>query len=387
MGIVVFSLLGGGTVVGADLALNDGRILKNYRIKSVSADKAVVLFIADDGAPNIAEINVDLLPDNVAAALGINTPVPDAGSAPAAVRVNTPEYVVAQEAARLKTELAAIPEIYVQGRQQAAARVADTLMKKLSPFRSNAEFETLRIGADGAVVRVLRVHNSSYIKVGDLLFLQGVLNPARRFRATVYATGCMADAGNNEMLRVVTSEETSAIKFALESIFVTLGQNKPVKNEIADKASDAPVAVQPVVQPVVQQAPGQPVINNYYYYDDDNDDVVYVVRDGRRYVPMYRPGKPRPSVRPGKHPNRPSGQPSVRPGKPPQQPGERPSVRPGKHPDRPVVQPSVRPGPPPKRPNPADKLPKNRSAVQRSEKKVHSYDHLPDWAQSRFSRL
>ena len=125
--------------------------------------------------------------------------------------------------------------------------------------------------------------------------------------------------------------------------------------------SSTPTATQPAAPAT------QPVINNYYFYDDnDADDVVYVIRDGRRYIlPYRRPGN-RPTVRPG---NRPGNRPAVRP-------ENRPGNRPGNRPATPQE------GRPPVK----DKFSKDNSIIQRNDKKIHSYDRLPEWAQPRYSR-
>ena len=366
-GVLLLTTAAFDIVIGADLTLKNGQVYKNYRIKAVEGNKAAVLYITDDGSPDIAEINVALLPDNIAGALGIDKSSAASVPAVAVSQSDLPEHVAAKIASQLKIDLLSIAANDVQAQQAAEAKATEDLKKNLSPYSTDAEFETVWNGSDGIIARVLRIHKSGYMKVGDKVFIRSSSQLGNRFRAKVYATGCMTPLGSKEMLRVVTFDEASAVKFAVENIFSAVGRNESTKNSAADKNKTASVA--PADQSSVPQVV-QPVIYNYYLDDDDDDDVVYVVRDGRRYFPPYRPGNHRPAVRPGTRPHR---------------PGERPGERPGRHPEKnPGSSTGLRPHP--NRPESGNKFTPNKSIIQRSDKKIQSYDHLPDWALPRYSR-
>ena len=363
-GVFALSAVAGLSLTAADLTLKNGQVYRNYRIKSVNGNKTVVLYIARDGSPDSVEVDTDLLPDSISNALGIAS---SAGEASESVeKLQTPELVAAEVSAQIRIDLAGVSAKDTVGRQAAAVKAAETLKRNLLPFFTDAEFETVWNGSDGVLAKVTKVNKSSYIKSGDKVFIRSSSHLGNRFRAQVYATGCMMQFGNNEMLRVVTFDESSAIKFALENIFSSIGHGDLMKNSGTDRNADKNVSnssSQTAVTPA--QTPLQPIVNNYYLLDDNDDDYgFYVVRDGRSYFPAYRPAN-----RPGSH-----------------RPVVRPENRPGSH--RPVVRPENRPGERPEsnRPSPDDKSPRDKSIIQRSNRKVHSYDHLPDWAQPRYAK-
>ena len=125
----------------------------------------------------------------------------------------------------------------------------------------------------------------------------------------------------------------------------------------------------------------------YDIYTRLDDEKKTVRRKRRRSYPVHVP-----VCSPG-HPSAPVAS------RPPQRPERRPEVRPESSHNKQTAeremrerrrrerqennQAAFRPG---RRPSAKDRLSKNKSIVQRDKRAIHSYDHLPDWAQSRYSR-
>ena len=332
------------TAAGADLTLKNGQVYKNYRMKTIKSQQAVIAFMAEDGSPDIAEINIADLPDDIARALGI---LEKTNEVPAQAD-NKPENVTAQVAEQLKNDLALLQSDDASGKLKLLVKFADTLKKGLAAYVSDAEFETIWNGTDGIIAKVTRINRSSFLKLNERVFIRSTSHLGNRFRAQVYAAGCLMQFGKDEMLQVLTFDENSAVKFAMENILSVVDDKTLLKKEensssASGQGTPAKLAADSQTAPVIT-----PTVNNYYLYDNNSaDDVVYVIRDGRRYIlPHHRPG------------NRPGGKPPV-----------------------------VRPVNPPPRPPVKDKFSKNKSIIQRSEDKIHSYDHLPEWARPRYSRL
>ena len=340
-------------VAAADLVLKNGRVYKNYRIKTVSADKVTIAFLASDGSPDIAEVKLSDLPSEITASLGISSP--NKVVAEKKNSIARPEDLIVQLSDQLKKEFAALPAGEIDTRRLLISKASELLKKKLAAYFSDAEFETVWNSAEGITARVTRVNKSSFLKVGDKVFIRSSTQLGNRFRAQVYAAGCMVVV-NGERLQMMGFDENSAVNFAMECILSAIGFKEDQGNvkKLPSDGSAANTTVPPAVE--------KPVINNYYVYDDD-DEPVYIIRDGRRYYPPY------PS---GRYPSRPGNRPAVRPE------NNRPAVRPENN--RPAVRPENN------RPSPKEKLSKNKSIIQRDDSKIHSYDHLPDWAQPRYSR-
>ena len=342
--IAVCLMAAGFSAAGADLTLKNGKVYRNYRIKSVLDDSATIAYMAQDGSPDIAVISLKDLPDNIVAALGVNVSSAGGLNSGVAGSVSTPEELAAQLSAQLKTEFAALPVDETSPRHFLINKSTELLKKKLAVFFSDAEFETVWVNSDGITAKVLKINRSPVLKVGEKVFIKSSTQLGNRFRAQIYATGCMMDSGG-ELLKVFTFDETSAVKFGMESILTTVGF-KDDKTRTAVQSSSSADQTTVLAAPAT---PVQPVVNNYYIYDDDDKgEPIYVIRDGRRYNPPYLP--------------------PVRPPRPGNRPGV-PAVRPENN-----------------RPSPKDKLSKNKSTVQRDDKKIQSYEHLPDWAQPRYSR-
>ena len=382
MGVALMAFCGGLlNLSAADLVLKNGKVYKSYRVKSVKNDKVVVAFLGQDGAPDVAEINVADLPDDTVKALGVNQQ--------AAQAVSPAEKITSQVSARLKTDLAALSAGDSAGRQALLDQAAAVLKKELAPYYSDAEFETVWNSADGVIAKVVKVNSSTVLQLNEKIFIRSASQLSSRFRALVYATGCVMPFGNNEILPVFAFDEASAAEFALKNILTVIGETAPVAAaQDTTAAAAAPAAqVYPQYQPM---EPVQPVVNNYYIYenDDDDDNKKVIVERRRRSYPVFvgggvpvRPAPVPPANRPGV---RPEPNPGNRPGMQPERPGTRPH-------ERPNVRPSNRPGRPgsgTSRPSPKDRLSKSKdkSVVQRNKNAIHSYDHLPSWAQPRYSR-
>ena len=335
------------SAAGTDLVLKNGKVYKNYRIKSIQNDKATVAYMAADGVPDIVEVSLNDLPDNIVSALGISAAVNTAGNAVQVAPL--PENIVAQISLQLKKGLAAWPADDSKNRQYLICKAAENLKKQLAPYWSDAEFETVWNSTDGVFAKVTKVNKSAFLQVGEKVFIRSSTQLGNRFRVQVYAAGCMMDL-DNELLRVLALDENSAVNIAWENILSAIG-GKYVLSDSAVKNTNTPV-----VQNIKSGSAVQPVVNNFYISeDDDENDQIYIIRDGRRYR--------KPGVRPPR-------------------PADRPAVRPENKPS--VTVPGNRPGN--NRPANKDNFSKNKSVIQRDDKKIHSYDHLPDWALPRYSR-
>ncbi len=334
---VLTGLLGSFSALSADLQLKNGQVYRNYRIKSLNENRAVVVYTLPDGAPDAVEISVDDLPDNVRSALGIS------GEGSSLSKKNiTPEEILIQTALALKNNLIPLTENDVAGKQILVNETTGRLQKELEPFISDAEFETVKNGSPLIAVRVLKVNRSTVLKTGEPIFIHSSSQLGNRFRAQVYSTGCKM-AWNGKILRVFALDKKTAVKIAMENILSSPGIKEQIYNDKAKNINGNKTETAPKTVPQV--------VNNYYVDDDDDDTPVYVVRGRRRYVNQRPPRPPRPAV-----------------------PENRPTGRPEK------------PNSPEQKPSSQDKFSKNKSIVQRDNNKIHSYEHLPAWAQPRYSK-
>ncbi|MBE6366415.1 MAG: hypothetical protein E7052_00710 [Lentisphaerae bacterium] len=369
MKIFYLNILGSLAVVfacvqlsGADLVLNDGRIYKNYRIKSVNNNIATVVYTLPDGTPDVVYLNAADLANAPAARVQ-----PPAGS-PGAAKKNTAakkrkswrsaktlrgKLMAAGE--QLYDDVNALPANDWAGRSAMANRMRSQIQRVIAGMSEVADFKLIAANQNGALLRVVGTEPGAKFKSGQHIFVQNLSPRSRTFKLRVYPGGEIINYGNYGNVMVYADNDAAACDIAVGYIGNYLGDNT-----IFNPLPPAAAAGNPVFPTHDQglangeQPPQNTVINNYYIEDDNRVPVVVWRNGGNR-----KPGKP------GK-PQRP---PEKRP-EPPQKPG-RPDMAPGKQPHKPEP-------PEPEKKRPTYKW--SKSSVNKNSGHSGNYGVLPEWA-------
>lgn len=274
-------MISAAMVCGDDLRLKNGKVYKNYRIKSIQNGVAEVLFLSDDNKPDSVRVSQTVLPDEVLKKYS------------ALIKDQSLGRQMAGWVKVLEKSLSALDEKERAKRSLLLAGFRKQLAEAIAKEADMADFTVVANDKNGAVAQVVGSYPDSKFKSGQYVFIAGKYPEVKSFKLKVYPVGFSGQYGKYGTLWIYAASQEKANKTALQLVAASLGDMDLFEAD-SDDDDDSKENFSR------NEAAGQ-IVNNYFYYDDDND------LDGWYWVVPRRPHGPKPhGPRPhGPRPHRP----------------------------------------------------------------------------------
>jgi len=306
--LLILIVLGGvcavQSLMGADLKLADGSVLRNYQIKSVNKNKITILYIKPDGAPDMVVLEPEALPDDLREKLFPAAKL----TAPKLPPKPRPEKTLQDRwmnyGDRMQFEIDQLAGDDIAGRRALGQKLFRALRKTIAPRGEVVDVAVVRIAEDGALLKIVGTGKGSKLRSGQLIFVYGVKPANSAFQQKIYPSGDRMDCGDLGQARIYGATVQLACAAAMDFIARYIGDDsfiwpeKTPQTEAVEKKAEEKTVFESESAPTT-------IVNNYYIKDDDDSFPIVVDRRPSRRPPPRRPGcrpRPKPGHKPGPKP-------------------------------------------------------------------------------------